>query len=88
MTATTHGKEMETVPNGATGHRHAPDGNSFAKVGHIPLKVTGGAGGMRSTVGDLLHWQDALLSGKIISSQGVKAMTTPGVLENGELVPP
>ena len=42
---------------------------------------------MRSTVIDLLRWQDALLSGRVVSRHGVQAMTTPGTLDDGDPLP-
>jgi CubicO group peptidase (beta-lactamase class C family) len=36
-----------------------------------------GGGGIRSTIGDMLRWQDAFLSGRIVSLESVQAMTLP-----------
>jgi D-alanyl-D-alanine carboxypeptidase len=77
MTASALDKATEVVPNRASGYSREPGRNVF--INSLPLRDVGtGGGGMRSTVGDLLRWQDALLSGRIISLEGVMAMTAPG----------
>jgi len=64
------------VPQLASGYLLA-DGETFNRAGRGKVIVAGGAGGIRSTIGDMLRWQEALLSGKIVSPDGVTMMTTP-----------
>ena len=48
------------------------------------MTVPGGAGNVRSTVGDLVRWHDALTNSRIIRPESFREMTTPGRLNNGE----
>lgn len=77
MTATALDDASEVVPHRASGYNRQPGSNAFI---HPPLlsDVPTGGGGIRSTVGDMLRWQDALLSGRILSLEGVMAMTGAG----------
>jgi D-alanyl-D-alanine carboxypeptidase len=81
MTASALDKATEVVPNRASGYSREPGGNMFVNPS-VSRDVGTGGGGIRSTVGDMLRWQDALLAGRIISLEGVIAMTTPAS-ENG-----
>lgn len=83
MTASALDKATEVVPNRASGYNRQPDSNAFTNAPQM-MDVGTGGGGIRSTVGDMLRWQDALLAGRIISPDSVKAMTTPGVLKDGQ----
>lgn len=83
MTASALDKSTEVVPNRAAGYGSSPEGGGFTNRQDM-MDVGTGGGGIRSTVGDMLRWQEALLSGRIISPAGVKTMTTPGTLKNGE----
>jgi D-alanyl-D-alanine carboxypeptidase len=76
MTASALDRATEVVPNRASGYAREPGRNEFINPPLLRDLGTGG-GGIRSTVGDMLRWQDALLSGRIISLEGVMAMTTP-----------
>lgn len=42
------------------------------------------AGGMISSAGDLLNWQQALASGRVVGQKSYMEMTTPGTLTNGD----
>jgi D-alanyl-D-alanine carboxypeptidase len=77
MTATALDDDSEVVPNRASGYQRAPGKNVYSKPPLFSGVGTGG-GGMRSTVGDMLRWQDALLSGRIISLESLMTMTNPG----------
>jgi CubicO group peptidase (beta-lactamase class C family) len=77
MTATALDDDSEIVPNRASGYQRAPGKDGYRKPPRVSDVPTGG-GGMRSTVGDMLRWQDALLSGRIISLESVALMTNPG----------
>ncbi len=43
---------------------------------HWDVSWNGGAGGLYSTVGDLYRWSEALFSGKVVSADSLKLMTT------------
>lgn len=74
MTATALDKKSEIVPNRASGYNRMPGETAFA---HPPLlsDIATGGGGIRSTLGDMLRWQHAFLTGRIVSLESVKAMT-------------
>ncbi len=77
MTASALDNATEVVPNRASGYNRKPGSDAFINPPLLSDVGTGG-GGIRSTIGDMLRWQDALLSGRIISLEGVMAMTAPG----------
>jgi len=62
---------------GVNGIRNAP---------HIEMGATFAAGALCSTVGDLVNWVPALMSGAIIQKDQVRQMTTP-VRINGRVQP-
>jgi CubicO group peptidase (beta-lactamase class C family) len=84
MTATALDKQTEVVPHRASGYDHVPGSDIYTHPTLANDIGGGGAGGVRSTVGDMLRWQDALLAGRVVSAAGVKAMTAVGVLKNGQ----
>lgn len=47
------------------------------------MSWAGGAGGLYSTVGDLLHWNEALHGGRVLKPESLQAMTTPHPLPPG-----
>lgn len=50
----------------------------------IGMGQPGGAGGLISTGGDLVRWQMALTSGRVVKPESYALMTTPTVLPNGK----
>jgi CubicO group peptidase (beta-lactamase class C family) len=76
----------DVVPRRAEGYSidvRAPSG--FDNAAYISMTAPGGAGALRSTCVDLCAWHTALLGGKVLKPDSLKAMTTPAVLNNGEL---
>jgi CubicO group peptidase (beta-lactamase class C family) len=59
----------------------APGG--FVNAAYISMSQPYAAGSLCSTVGDLAQWTVALSSGKIVSAESYKQMTTPVTLNNG-----
>ena len=57
----------------------------FANAGFIAMEAAGAAGAVRSTVGDLLKWHDALLGGRLLKPASVKLMIQPARLNDGRL---
>lgn len=76
----------DVVPRRAAGYSidvKAPA--RFDNASYISMTAPGGAGALRSTTADLCAWHAALLGGKVLSPEHLKAMTTPAVLNNGQL---
>ena len=76
----------DVVPRRAEGYSidiRAPSGFDVAPF--ISMTAPGGAGALRSSAADLCAWHAALLGGKVLKPESLKAMTTPAVLNNGEL---
>jgi CubicO group peptidase (beta-lactamase class C family) len=61
----------------------APSG--YDQAAFISMTAPGGAGAMRSSTADLCAWHTALFGGKVLKPASLKAMTTPAVLNNGQL---
>lgn len=83
-TALDHNKDV--VPHRAEGYSidvKAPSG--FDNAPFISMTAPGGAGALRSSAADLCAWHTALLGGKVLKPESLKAMTTPAVLNNGQL---
>ncbi len=69
---------------GSNGYRpnyRAPHG--FDRVLPISPSFGSGAGGIRSTTDDLCRWHAALLDGRILKPQSLRAMLTPALLKGG-----
>ena len=52
----------------------------------ISMTVVGAAGALCSSAGDLLSWAVALRSGRVVSEESYRAMTTSGQLNGGEVI--
>jgi CubicO group peptidase (beta-lactamase class C family) len=57
----------------------------FQNASFISMSYPGAAGSMRSTTTDLCHWHQALLGGKVLSTQALTRMLTPATLSDGSL---
>lgn len=76
----------DVVPNRAAGYdrlRGAAPG--YANARPVDMSVPYAAGALRSTVGDLLTWSEALVHGRVLSPQSFREMTTPARTPNGDL---
>jgi D-alanyl-D-alanine carboxypeptidase len=71
-----------TDPSFATGYSRGPDRKPIPMT-YLSLTQPFSAGALCSTVGDLVKWQRALMSGKVVSPASFTLMTTPGTLKNG-----
>ncbi len=63
------------IPDRAQGYTRGPDG--LANAGYINMTVPFSAGGLYSTTGDLLRWEQGLFGGRLLSPESLKQMTTP-----------
>lgn len=76
----------EVVPGRAGGYERAKGaGGGFTNADYISTTTAASAGAMRSTVGDLLRWHEALLGGKLLRPQSLRMMLSPGRLKDGRL---
>lgn len=83
MTQTAFDDPAQVIPGRARGYRKTDAPGGFANAAWISPTIPGPAGGLRSTVPDLLRWQAALHGGKILKPESLKLMTSPGRLSNG-----
>ncbi len=76
----------EIVPNRAEGYDKDPARpGAFRNATHLSMSVAAAAGAMRSTVGDLARWHEALLGGRVLKPASLALMTAPGRLADGRL---
>lgn len=85
MTRTSYCPSKTTDPGFASGYSRGPDRNAIPLT-YLDLSHPFAAGALCSTVGDLVKWQRALASGKVVSPASYKLMTTPGTLNNGSAI--
>lgn len=74
------------ITRGVLGFRPAADG-SRRPLDQIPQFYVQGAGGIYSTVQDLLRWQNALLAGRVVPLALWRQATTPLKLSDGTSYP-
>ncbi len=83
---TTVDNAAHVVPNRASGYSNARVGPSgFDNASFIGMSWPGAAGNLRSTCEDLCAWHGALLGGKVLQPESLKAMLTPVRLNDGKL---
>ena len=63
------------IPRRATGYSPSPKGP--VNSGYIDMTIPFSAGALFSSTHDLLLWEQALYSGKVLSAASLKKMTTP-----------
>ncbi len=75
------------VPGRASGYDLVKDmKGEFRNTTYASMTWPAGAGAMRSTVGDLAKWHDALFNGKVLKPETFADMTAPGRYKNGEVL--
>ena len=80
LTQTYCDSNSRIVPHRAAGYTKW--GGVLRNAPHISLKQTVGAGNLSSTVTDLLKWQRALVSNRLISQESLTQMLAKGSLED------
>jgi len=75
MSHSSYGSDSAIVPERAAGYEPTPTGPRNVEFGHISMSYAAGA--LISTTEDLLLWEQALFSGKLLTPASVQAMTTP-----------
>lgn len=83
MHNTYHGSFKKIIPSRVTGY--ALGENGYENSSYLSMTIPGAAGALISTVDDLLTWNTALFAGEVVSLESLEEMTTPFVLNNGEL---
>jgi len=63
------------LPHRASGYSREPNG--LANAGFINMTVPLSAGGLYSTTGDLLKWEQGLFGWKVLQAASIEKMTTP-----------
>jgi CubicO group peptidase (beta-lactamase class C family) len=75
MKASGYDSSTAKIARHATGYTLGPNGPVVAT--YIDMSIPFSAGALYSTTGDLLIWQRALYSGKVLKPESLKKMTTP-----------
>lgn len=83
MDNTYHGSFKRIIPNRVTGYAMGPNG--YENSSYLSMTIPGAAGAIISTVDDLHTWNTALFAGDVVSMESLEEMTTPFILNNGEL---
>jgi D-alanyl-D-alanine carboxypeptidase len=81
LARTRYDSNRDLIKNRAQGY--AMDGEHLVNDQMFGMEQPGAAGGIVSTAGDLVRWQMALTSGKVVSAESFKRMRTSTVLPNG-----
>jgi CubicO group peptidase (beta-lactamase class C family) len=81
LARTRYDSNRELIKNRAQGY--TLDGEQLVNDQMIGMAQPGAAGGILSTAGDLVRWQMALSSGKVVQPESFTRMRTPTVLPNG-----
>jgi hypothetical protein len=84
MTSSAYDDDEEVVPDRAYPYDLDKD-RGFSVAAFMSATYPGGAGRLRTTIGDFLIWERALFGGKVISHEHLAEMTTPGRVRSGEL---
>jgi CubicO group peptidase (beta-lactamase class C family) len=66
----------DVIARRASGYAPGRSGG-LANAGFVNMTVPGGAGGLYSTIEDLLKWEHGLYGGKVLSTASLQKMTTP-----------
>jgi D-alanyl-D-alanine carboxypeptidase len=86
LTLTAVDNAAAVVANRASGYSSSPRAPSgFDNASFIAMSYPGGAGNLRSTAEDLCAWHAALLGGKVLQPESLKALLTPVRLNDGAL---
>lgn len=77
-----YGGQRKLIPNRAAGYEIA--GDTITNARFLSMTQPHAAGSLLSTVDDLAIWDEALFSGKVVSDESFRRMTTRGMLNDGE----
>ena len=84
LTSTAIDNDTDVVPHRARGYdRDSAHPDSFKRAEFVSMHVFRWSGGLRTTVRELLQWQDALLAGHVIGPDLLRQMTSPAHVLDG-----
>jgi CubicO group peptidase (beta-lactamase class C family) len=84
LTSTAFDDPADVVPHRAQGYRAMKSQPvTFLNADWISPTIPGPGGGLRSTGDDLIRWNQALFSGRILQRETLKRMIAAGVLSDG-----
>jgi CubicO group peptidase (beta-lactamase class C family) len=84
LTATSFDDPRDVVPHRSQGYRKDKgSAGGYANADWISPTIPGAAGGLRTTVDDLLRWSHALFSGRVLAPDTVTRMVSAGKLGDG-----
>jgi CubicO group peptidase (beta-lactamase class C family) len=84
LTSTAFDDPADVVPHRAQGYRAVKSQpGTFLNADWISPTIPGPGGGLRSTGDDLIRWNQALFSGRILQRETLKRMIAAGVLRDG-----
>jgi len=82
LARTRYDSNRDLIRNRAQGY--GLEGDKLVNDHILGMRQPGAAGGIVSTAGDLVRWQMALTSGKVVKPESFAQMRTPGRLANGK----
>lgn len=82
MDSSYYGKHSTIIPNRAAGYQVS--NNHVENAPFLSMTQPHAAGSLLSTVEDLARWDQALFSGKVLSEESFRKMTTAGELNSGK----
>jgi CubicO group peptidase (beta-lactamase class C family) len=82
LTDTRYCDVLPIIPRRAAGY--SLHGDTLVNASYLSMRLPGAAGGLCSTVGDLLRWQGDLVHGRVVAPATYRAMTTAVVLADGK----
>jgi CubicO group peptidase (beta-lactamase class C family) len=84
MTSSYYGSMKKIIPNRASGY--SPRKEGMANANYLSLTLPYAGGSLMSTTGDLLKWQNAVRTYKLISKESYDKATNGSVLNNGKKI--
>jgi len=76
-----YGDNQKIIPGRVEGYSSRPEG--FSKAAYLSMTQPYAAGSLMSNVDDLLLWDEALYTEKLVKQSSLKKAWTPSVLSNG-----
>ncbi|WP_228852212.1 serine hydrolase [Aegicerativicinus sediminis] len=80
-----YGNNSDIIPNRAAGYKMDSDG--YANSDYLSMSLPYAAGSLMSTIDDLLKWQNAINSNKLISKESLDSAIHGSELNNSEHIP-